>query len=143
MRVRCIANTGSDLSEKSLDAGFSASSQFSIDIGGIYIVYAVNLWNGVISYLVDLSGNPPKWLSMPRWNPAELFEIVDNRIPPNWCFDFRGYRKDYPLNAICGYPELLDEDHYDNLLEGEEEAMFVFLKRKKEVDEFYEPNDDG
>lgn len=143
MKVRCIANTGSALLRESLDAGDSVNAQFPIDIGEIYTVYGVSLWKGTMNYLVDLKGSQINVLSRPDWNPAELFEIVDSRLPAGWHFDFRGQRKDYPLKMIYGYPELLDEKHYNALIDADtredaDEALLVFLQRKREADKLYE-----
>jgi hypothetical protein len=69
----------------------------------------------------------------PYWYPAELFEVTDNKIPKAWYYKFLGYREEN-ISAILGYYELVhSEEHFDGLSEQEEEAIDLFLKRKKEM----------
>ncbi|MDP3488473.1 MAG: phosphoribosylaminoimidazole synthetase [Bacillota bacterium] len=128
MKVKCVANTGMDLSQVSLDSGELTTTIFNtIKIGETYTVYGIFLTKGTLSYLTMV----PNWL--PYWHPAELFEVVDSRQPSNWHFKFYGYN-DYVLDAIWGYEELLDENHRTNLILREENDLQLFLKKKAEID---------
>ncbi|MEN6355850.1 MAG: phosphoribosylaminoimidazole synthetase [Armatimonadota bacterium] len=135
MKVKCVANTGRALSQTSFDAGDLITSEFPVDIGYIYTVYGMSIWRGRVDYLVDIAGNPQQRMSHAGWYNAELFEVVDDRLPPNWHFNFRGFGVSF-LHAIWGYPELMDENHCVGLIELNMEDMLIFLKRKKEIDEF-------
>jgi hypothetical protein len=127
MIVRCKANNGLLLKEKTIEAGYSQMSEFSLNIGSDYIVYGLIIWNGVIQYLTM-----DKHMSVPFWHPAELFEIINKAIPYDWYFDSL---EETGVQLICGYKELVeDENHFDDLLERKEEAINIFLKRKKEID---------
>lgn len=132
MKVKCIANEGNALSNKQMDAGESMKSEFRLTINAEYTVYAMSLWKGTINYLTLNKYNHPSW------HPAELFEVVDNILPLEWYYKFFGYRDDFYLNAIWGYKELIDPVYYDELIEREPEAIRIFWKRKKEIDEYYE-----
>ncbi|MBL7498707.1 hypothetical protein [Frankia nepalensis] len=58
----------------------------------------------------------------------EMFEVVDSRLPPGWLFT--SYPNSDFLQAIWGYGELvMDEFHYDALLEREENALMIFSSR--------------
>lgn len=132
MKVKCIANTGIDLSLGTKALGNSNETQFSIKIGEIYTVYGQHLFKGVLGYLILGT-----YENLPSWYPVELFEVVDTILPLEWHFKFYGY--DNNISSMWGYKELvLDENHHDALLEREDKAIRIFLKRKKEIDELYE-----
>jgi hypothetical protein len=133
MKVKAIATYGKDLSKKSLEAFHHPEEEFQLNIGDIYTIYGINMCLGVIHYLTF-----DKWGNAPFWTPAELFEIVDNRLPPEWYYKFYGYDKDISINAVWGYKELvLDPSYYDNLIERRGEAIPIFNKRKSEIDQFH------
>lgn len=133
MRVKAIATSGNDLTKKSLEAFHDRNEQFQLGIGDIYTVYGINIWRGIVHYLTF-----DKWYNNPFWHPAELFEIVDNRIPPNWYFNFYGY-EDHKIdlvNAVWGYKELaLSKEYYFQLIDRDE--LSIFKQRRKEIDEFH------
>lgn len=129
MKVKCIAISGKDLSPKTLsEVGFS-STEFQLEIDALYTVYGIVLKNGVISYLTM-----DRWKTLPFWLPAELFLVEDHLLPLDWY-----YRHFYPpiegKEALWGYEELvLDPNHYLKLIERDNEAVKIFLKRKEEID---------
>jgi hypothetical protein len=134
MKIKAIANSGKNLSYKYLGAFDNAESFFPINIGDIYTVYGINIWAGGINYLTF-----DKWGHYPSWYPAELFEIVDNRLPSEWHFHFYGYKNNELLNAVLGYKELaLNPEHYNQLAEREGLSMYIFNQRKKEIDDFHD-----
>ena len=129
MKVRNIANTGRDLSTNAKALGNSDEAKYPVKIGEVYNVYGQSLYKGVLSYL--LIGT---FENLPSWYPVELFVVVDPQLPLEWYYNFFGY--DGNLSCIWGYNELvLDENHYDALIEREDKAIRIFLKRKKEIDE--------
>lgn len=129
MIVRCVANTGDKLSPNAKALGNSDETNYPIKIGDRFNVYGQHLYKGVLSYLVLGT-----YENLPSWYPAELFEIEDALLPLEWYYRYLGY--DSNLSAIWGYKELvLDEEHHDNLIERDKEAIRIFLKRKKEIDE--------
>lgn len=132
VKVKCTANTGKDLSSKSIEAGDLIATEYDLKIGDVYTVYGISLWKGALQYLTM-----DKYYTLPFWFPSELFEIVDHMLPFEWYHKFFGYRDEYFLNAIWGYKELVfDEKHYSGLIDRNDEAVCVFLKRKKEIEEF-------
>jgi hypothetical protein len=133
MKVKAIATLGSDLSRKSLEAFHHPEEEFQLNVGDIYIVYGINIWQGIIHYLTF-----DKWYNNPFWTPAELFEIIDNRLPSNWYFKFYGYEDNVSINAVWGYKELaLLPEHYDQLIEREGDAIPIFNERRIEIDQFH------
>jgi hypothetical protein len=135
MRVKAIATSGKNLSNKSLEALHSNDEEFQLNIGDIYTVYGINVWRGIVHYLTF-----DKWYNNPFWTPAELFEIVDNRLPPDWHFKFYGYEDKHMdlVNAVFGYKELaLNPRHYFELINREGDSSLIFKTRKKEIDAFH------
>lgn len=130
MKVTCIENSGKFLSEKALMLGNTVETIFELEIGTNYFVYGIIIWKGVLHYLViDQEGN------LPSWYPAEIFHVSNNLLPLEWYFNYYS-ELDHDISAIWGYKELVvDEDHFDNLIERESEAIKVFLKRKVELEE--------
>lgn len=113
------------------NSGDTIETKYPIKIGEIYMVYGQHIYKNVLSYL--LIGT---YENLPSWYPAELFEVIDAMIPMEWYYQ---YDSQSALSAIWGYNELvLNKKHYDSLLEREDEAIRIFLNRKKEIDTYYE-----
>ena len=139
MKVKGILNKGTDLSQKTIESGYIREAQYSIDIGEIRVVYGIMLLRGCVRYLLSEDAK-----CAPFWESADFFEVVDPLLPMEWYFSLtvladddeytQGFQK-----AIWGYKEMaLDENHYEDLIEREPEALDIFFKRKKEIDEYEE-----
>jgi hypothetical protein len=129
MKVKCIANTGKDLLEKTLTLGYSTETMFDLCLEQIYTVYGICIWRESLHYM--LKGEEH---SFPSWYPAELFTVTDHLMPSEWYFEYCGSACD--ITTVWGYKELvLDGNHFDDLMERNNEALGVFLKRKQEIDE--------
>lgn len=130
MRVQCIANMGDKLSPGNRAFRNSDKAEYPIKIGEIYNIYGQHLYKGTLSYL--LIGT---YENLPSWYPVELFQVIDPMLPMEWYYQHLGH--DSNVSSIWGYKELvLDMSHHDALIEREDEAVRIFLKRKKEIDEF-------
>ena len=130
MKVKCIGNKGNSLSKYTVDMHHSPNSRFEIKLGEAYNVYGILLWDNILYYLTINMYN-----DRPDWYPAELFEVVDYRLPFEWFYEFYGYEAH--ITAIWGYNELVYiKKHHDNLFEREEEALRIFTRRKLEIDNF-------
>lgn len=111
------------------NSGDSVETEYPLKLGETYIVYGQNISKGILKYLVIGT-----YENLPSWYPAELFEVSDSMLPLEWYYQ---YDANSVISAIWGYKELvLDESHHDDLLEREDKAIRIFLKRKKEIDEF-------
>lgn len=130
MRVTCIGNSGQQLPKKYLASGNTVQSVFHVELGHTYPVYGISLWDdGTLNYLLQGKNE-----DLPSWNPSELFRVSESSLPMEWYFNYYSNRT---VPAIWGYKELvLDEEHHDALIERESDAIKIFLKRKKEIDEF-------
>lgn len=111
--------------------GYSLQSDFHLKTGEVYTVYGVMVYKGLFFYLII-----PTDEFLPSWEPASLFTIIDHRLPFEWYLSsFDESRSGY-VEFLLGYKELvLEENHYDSLLERDKAAIAVFLTRKKEIDE--------
>lgn len=133
MKVKCKFNSGNELSEKTLSSIHdSPLLHFPLKVGDVYTVYSTGVINNVPHYLVI-----PDRAGLPSWFPAELFTEMDGLLPVETYFRFID-NDEIGYSVICGYRELVLDDHHRNdLLEREEHAIKVFLKRKQEIDELY------
>jgi hypothetical protein len=133
MKVKCTSNVGKDLSQRILRSsiGYFPQTQFPIRKENVYLVYGIALYQEVIHYLIIVED-----ASLPSWLPAELFKVEDSVLPLGFHFAYFENEEEVGFKALCGYSELvLSDDHRFNLLEREYEAINIFLKRKKEIDE--------
>jgi len=130
MKVRCIANTGQGFSKETMETlGNSRESTMPLKIGEEYVVYGQMLYKNVLNYLVIGT-----YEQLPTWYPAEIFVITSSLM---YYEEYYMYDKDFLIQAIWGFKELVLEDNYVySLIEREKWAVEIFLKRKKEIDEF-------
>lgn len=131
MRVECVSVSAGDLRSEHYAVGYTTESAFdqTLVAGKTYIVHGVSVWvHGLVHYLLDPSDS-----AAPVWYPAELFRVLDARVPASWRF---WHRPDatFHVIAIIGYQELVeDTSHYDGLLERNGEALRVFWARRDEA----------
>ena len=132
MKVKCIANTGEGFSEYTLThMGCSINTRLPLEVDDVYIVYGQIIYRGILEYLIKGANE-----NLPSWYPAELFEVVDSQVHFEWYFR---YDRDDEMSAVWGFDELVhDREFIFDLIERKENAIRIFLKRKKEIDEFAE-----
>jgi len=129
MKVICIANSGDKLSPKHFSVGYAPSSIFHLDLGKEYSVYGISLWRGLLAYLIVGQGERPVW------QPSELFEVTDSKLPTGWHFAFFNQNDESWLNAVWGYEELMSIEHYDQLADLQKPALEIFEMRRKEIED--------
>jgi hypothetical protein len=129
MKVICIANSGDKLAPKHFAVGYSTSSIFHLVVGKQYVVYGIALWRGLLSYLIVGE------YERPGWYPSDIFEVINPRVPTTWHFAFFGQNDETWLNAIWGYEELTNPQHYDELVNLDKIALEVFEMHRKETDD--------
>ena len=129
MRVRCESNDASRLAAERFEGGFTPVSEFDLVPGNEYVVYGTMLSGSLLSYLIMGEGKSP------HWYPAELFNVTQSDLPPNWHFGVFSKEQGYVVNAIWSYEEMInDEEHFDALSDLEPNAVDVFAKRLAEMD---------
>jgi hypothetical protein len=106
---------------------------FDVEVGNLYDVYAMCMFQDGLHVLVVT-----KW-GRPNWLPMGLFDVIDSKIPSHWEFAFfRGA----PLTgvglpgmqAVWGYHEAAQEDHLSGLVEREATALALFEQERRRVE---------
>lgn len=129
MIARCIHNHGSELPEPVHGRFYTNRTDFHLDIGTEYRVFAMSIWETVLIVLVcDETGKP-------NWLPIGLFEITDPTVPHDWEFallDGEAASGGDTLSkeaARWGYREMIrNPKHHDALIEREPEALKSFFE---------------
>ena len=133
MRVRCLSNKGSSLPKTYYDekSGYTSKTNFNLVINKEYTVYGITIFLGHIwYYLCDES-----YSYFPIWQPAALFDVVDNRISKYWMYSFTHKRFLSSEIIYFAFKEWIDDPYfYDNLSDGKEEYKSIFKKYKKLMD---------
>lgn len=133
MRVKCIKNRGAALPKDCLDpiSGFDEKTRFALIIGKEYIVYGFTLYLGYVwYYLCD-----ENYTYYPFWNPAPLFEVVDNRLSRFWRYNHITGSNHEKTNVIVAFKEWVNDPfYYDKLTNGEESAIAQFKHYKELMD---------
>jgi hypothetical protein len=120
MYVKCTTNSAAGLGEPQHGLYFSPGTEFDVTVGESYPVYGMAMYKrGLIVLLKDDTGKP-------NWHPVELFEVTDGQLPAGWKFATRD-DGELGMQAIFGYPELVDDEgHKDALLERDSAALLTF-----------------
>lgn len=136
MKVRCISNSGRDLSPSCLRPswGFTWDKEFPLVIGKTYQVYAFTLVFGHVWYYIC----DETYSHYPVWTPSLLFELVDGRVSSFWQLGFlRGNISEEPFPIIAFKEWVEDSTFYDRLTDGQPLAVETFRQYKKLLDEEY------
>ena len=112
-------------------SGAPNSFNFGLELEKEYLVMGMVLAEKQLWFLVDEK-------SRPSFFPYQLFEITDTSISANWYFKL--YSEDdgiFPFDkeAMWGYYDLcFDENHYEQIVDREPEALELYFKRKTEIE---------
>lgn len=129
MKIKSIATLRKDLSEKAQEV-YDVTRDFQLPTLKIFTVYGISIWEGVLHYLI-VNENDPR----PDWYPADLFSIEETILPGEMHHKYFGNQDKRGVHALWGYKELvIDYHHYADLIERDPNALEIFLKRKKEID---------
>jgi hypothetical protein len=128
LKVRCITDDGYLFSPRKVREGYNQKTTYNgIEVNRDYNVYGILFYEDGLRYLLFDD------YETPYWYPAELFEVIENKIPETWYYKFYGYDEE-GISAIWGYDELVhSEKHFDGLSEQEPEEIELFLKIKEEM----------
>lgn len=131
MKVECTYRASDPLPGSLLALGNTSRTVFNICYGHQYSIYGMSLWKNVLHYLI-LSDETQR----PDWFPANLFKVIDGRLPSDWHYAFWGDGSEDTIQAVWGYAELAQDAgaHYSALIEREPYALQVFYDRRAEID---------
>jgi len=97
-----------------------------IELGKEYTCYGIILIDGEVHfYICDQVHD-----SFPVARPADLFEIIDNRLSRCWVFGVVEGDKKYPTWM---FPEWITEPYFQDQLTDDEEREVSIFKRYKEL----------
>src|SRR5579872_1801587 len=134
MKVICKANRAINLDLDEVTLVYSQETDFPIIKGKEYIVMVMMICknSNCIYYLVDDYDRPD-------WVPYALFDISDNELLPSWYVKiFNKKTSEGPIFYLSGFSELCNNnDYHDALIEREQWAINIYLKRKHEMKEWY------
>lgn len=124
MKVKCLYNDPNNLPEK-----FLSDFNFGLQLEKEYIVTGIMKNGDQISYFIDENGKP-------NFYPKEIFEVIDAQLSDAWYF--REYSMDDVMynyvQMIFGYYELcFDQNHYEDLVYRDDDALKLYIKRKEEM----------
>lgn len=130
MKVKSTGRLITDLSEQAR-AAYHVTQDFEIELDRTFTVYSISIWRGVLHYLLVRTHE-----DKPEWYPADLFSIEVPTFSTKLHYMYFGPQDKRGVSALWGYKEMaLDYSHYADLIEREKDAIEVFRKRKKEIDE--------
>lgn len=124
MLVKCVTNNINKLDDepvrvrlaKTVNLDFGDSS---LAIGEVYTVFAIEIWEdkGTVVYLDTCKG-----LDFPHPYHIELFDVVDNTIPADWCIGLKKSVLGVTIKIIS-FPEWVNDDcFYERLIDGDDAA---------------------
>lgn len=120
MNVECIIVEGNLLPKRYISSGYTAETKFALRLGNIYEVYATSVWRSIVSILVVDEDE------LPTWYPAEIFRVVDGKVPSNWFFK-QYHDNECGLQAIWGPESIVKNDEfYDVLNDRDPSALHYF-----------------
>lgn len=128
MEVRASANTGAALPANYLrsDIGFSARTKFNLTVNKQYVVYAIDDYEGIVRYYIC----DDNYIYYPIGIPAPLFEIIDPTHSSHW----KSQREPNGLLTLACKEWLSDPLFYEALVDGDVEAIEIFVQIKEQLD---------
>ncbi len=141
MRIKCIYNKWIDIPKEIYPISTipNRESDFYIDVGAEYTVYAMTVNNGYIWYYI--SDN--MFTYFPRWKPPFFFEVIDTRLSRYWIYTYKKFENYTQAHPILAFPEWANNhpDFYDMLSDKNEEETTIFKSYKELMDlEFPDPS---
>ncbi|MBL7786521.1 MAG: hypothetical protein JNM36_11495 [Chitinophagales bacterium] len=135
MKITCKQTTSKGFNLKEVTTVTSNNYDYNfggygIELNKEYLVMGIAIYknSNCLYYLTDVNGEPD-------WFPYLLFDVADNYIPRNWFILVSGKNDDTGIYLLCGFDELCnDSDFHDQLLEGDEEAMRIYFRRRMELE---------
>ena len=129
MIASCLHNTGAALGQPQRGGFYSDGTVFDLQVGSDYAVLGLGMFETILLALVVDNTRHPRWL------PVGLFEFKAQSLPSDWEFVLldgvaaSGGESSSGWVAKWGYPDLVRNDaHSDALMEGDPEALDVFLR---------------
>ncbi|MBK8268701.1 MAG: hypothetical protein IPK83_10535 [Planctomycetes bacterium] len=105
---------------------------FSIEIGREYVVYGITHYLGHLWYYIC----DEDYTYFPIWNPSPLFRIIDDRLSIYWRIGISTIGNDNRMMPIISFSEWVNSNaYYDQLTDGDKDAIAVFERYKQLMDQ--------
>jgi len=126
MKVRCKATDARALPSDYITDGLTRNAQFSLTIGKIYIVYAIDDFQSKQFYFIA----DDSFMYYPMRVPGPLFEVTDSS--PSFFWSQNQFRNGL---TVTGFPEWISSiAFYEDLVDGVPEAIETFAGYKSKLD---------
>lgn len=132
MLVKCKCNDlvelNSDASARLFPHVYSPGADYSLEIGSVYIVFAIEFMRGGIWIYIEVASR-----DFPVPYPIEFFDVVDSNLPADW-----NCRTPYRPGtlAIVSFKEWTDNTNfYESLLDNSESELFIYSKKRLQYSE--------
>jgi len=123
MIVECVRDKGWDVPADHRGPPLTAQVVFYLTVNQTYRVHGLALYNGGLCVLL-LNDT-----ELPNWYPVEAFTVVDSRLSTGWRFVLRDKVGYAGIQALWGYPELIENpNHFSELAELETSALTSFFE---------------
>lgn len=111
-------------------------TDLSITLGSTYVVYAITFELCYPWYYICDDAYDNIHVAYPIWYPAPLFDLVDGGLSRHWEWNYFLARSGKEYQSIIAFPEWArDPGFYDRLTDLEDEAVSVFGRYKRLIDE--------
>lgn len=142
MKIKCVSVTHSALPEDILrsEPYYTRDGVFGgITVGNVYVVYGWTVVDNYAWYYI-CDNDWERDRLYPLWYAAPLFEIVDRRVSRYWEIDSSpGERCESQSGIIVAFHEWVsDPFFYERLTDCDPDAVAVFRKYKRLIDEEFE-----
>ncbi len=130
MIVRCIGNSPTIITGEDAAKNFAESvnlDEIGLTIGQDYMVYGVILSGGFPWFLV--TEEPGDEYPVPHF--GQFFEVVDDRVPPDWSLHMAGGNTGGP--AILPTAWARNPAFLEKLVDGVPEAVASFGRMKEDL----------
>ncbi|MGR4869675.1 hypothetical protein ACIPRI_12505 [Variovorax sp. LARHSF232] len=138
MLVTCKHTLGSAIPSSMRHLGETDQTNYSpLKVGENYLVVSILMIKDRLDYLVAPNDGAPLWA------PSQLFELIDKKIPGGWAVcetknsvEYAPLLQGFGISHIFGYAALTqDYQHYVGLIERDVEALRIFNREKKTLEE--------
>jgi len=133
---RCVKATGASLGVPERGNFYGPKTVFNIEVNREYRILGMGIFDTVLLVLVCDESRKPNWL------PIGLFEFDSWQLPASWEFSLldgvaaSGGASSDRWVARWGYAELVQNAHHsDALIERDPEALKVFFRELRKLDE--------
>jgi hypothetical protein len=135
MKAVCKINNLNDISDTETVLRlkryiFIPDGELDLQLGKEYTVYGIEFRDNCPWYYICQEDSD----EYPKPFAADFFDITDNRLSSYWKLSFKNQDNGKHKSCFVFQEWASDISFYENLIDGEEQAVFSFAKYKKLID---------